>query len=78
MPYSEKEIETYLNDYFQSNREAIKERLAFLLKFHEDEDRLIPPDVWYCFEEARHTFMMGDYVASMILCAVTVDWTRET
>lgn len=73
MPYSERDIETYLNDYFQSNREAIKERLAFLQELHEDEDRLIPPDVWYCFEEARHTFMMGDYVTSTIMCAVTVE-----
>jgi hypothetical protein len=52
---------------------ADRDRLRFLLELHEDEDRLIPSDVWYCFEEARHTFMMGDFVASMIMCAVTVE-----
>lgn len=73
MQFTEKQIDEYLQEYFSSNSEAIKDRLRFLLELHEDEDRLIPPDVWHCFEEARHTFMMGDYVASMIMCAVTVE-----
>ena len=61
MQYTEKQIDEYLLAYIRSNSDAIKERLRFLLELHEDEDRLIPPDVWYCFEEARHTFMMGDF-----------------
>jgi len=73
MQYNEKQIDEYLQAYIRSNIDAIKDRLRFLLELHEDEDQLIPPDVWYCFEEARHTFMMGDYVASMIMCAVTVE-----
>lgn len=73
MKYTEKQLNEYLQEYIHSNYEAIKERLKFLLEQYEDEDRLIPTAVWYCFEEARHTFMMGDYVASIIMCAVTVE-----
>ncbi len=73
MPCAEKQSDEYVQAYFRSNSGAIKDRLRFLLELHEDEDRLISPDVWYCFEEARHTFMMGDYVACMIMCAVTVE-----
>jgi len=73
MPYSDSEIEKYLQDYFQSNKEAIKERLKFLTENYNEEDQLIPPDVWFCFEEARHTFFMGDYVACIIMCAVTIE-----
>jgi hypothetical protein len=60
-------------DYFQSKLEAIKERPALLLERYDEEDQLIPPDVWFCFEEARHTIMMGDFVACIIMCAVTVE-----
>lgn len=73
MKYNDEDIETYLQDYFQSNKEAIKERLAFLLEHYDEEDQIIPPDVWFCFEEARHTFMMGDFVACIIMCAVTIE-----
>ena len=73
MQYNYEDIETYLQDYFQSNKEAIKERLVFLLELYDDEDQLIPPDVWFCFEEARHTFLMGDFVSCIIMCAVTIE-----
>ena len=73
MQYTDDQINEYIQAYFRSNNDAIKDRLRYLLELHEDEERLIPLDVWYCFEEARHTFMMGDYVASMIMCAVTVE-----
>jgi len=73
MKCGDEDIEAYSKDYFQSNKEAIKERLAFLLELYEEEDQLIPPDVLYCFEEARHTFMMDDFVACIILCAVTIE-----
>jgi len=37
---------------------ADRDRLRFFLELHEDKDRRIPPDVWCCFEEAHHSFMM--------------------
>ena len=56
MPSTEKQIDECLQAYFSSNSDAIKNRLRFLLELHEDEDQLLLPDVWYCFEEARHTY----------------------
>ena len=44
MKCGDEDIEAYLQDYFQSNKEAIKERLAFLLELYDEEDQLIPPD----------------------------------
>ena len=75
MQYIEAQIDKYLADYIFSNREAIKSRLKFLLDSYDDEDQdyLSWPDVFYCFEEARHTFMMGDFVASIIMSAVTIE-----
>lgn len=75
MRYTQAEIDQYWNDYTQSNEKAVKERLHFLLDNYnpENEDYLSPPDVNYCFEEARHAFMVGDFVASIIMCAVTIE-----
>jgi len=75
MQYTKAQIDQYWADYVQSNEEAVKERLRFLLDNYnpENEDYLSPPDVHYCFEEARHAFMLGDFVASIIMCAVTIE-----
>lgn len=75
MQYNQAQIDQYRTDHVQSNEESIKERLRFLLDNYkpENEDYLSSPDVHYCFEEARHAFMMGDFVASIIMCAVTIE-----
>lgn len=75
MRYTQAQIDQYWADYVQNNEEAIKDRLRFLLDNYntKNEDYLSPPDVNYCFEEARHAFMMGDFVASIIMCAVTIE-----
>jgi len=75
MQYTQAQIDQYWTDYVQSNEESIKERLRFLLDNYkpENEDYLSSPDVHYCFEEARHAFMVGDFVASIIMCAVTIE-----
>jgi hypothetical protein len=74
MKYTEEQIEQYFSDYIASNKDAIKSRLRFLLDIWEQQaDQLITPDVWYCFEEARHAFMMGDFVASIIMSSVTME-----
>ena len=75
MQFSDTQIDEYIADYLQANIEIIKTRLLFLLEnYHpENRDYLCPPDINYCFEEARHTFMMGDFVASIIMCAVTIE-----
>ena len=75
MQYTQAQIDEYWADYVQSNEEVVKERLRFLLDNYnpENEDYLSPPDVNYCFEEARHAFMVGDFVASIIMCAVTTE-----
>jgi len=75
MQYTQAQINQYWADYVQSNEKAIKERLRFLLDNYnpENNDYLSPSDVYFCFEEARHAFMMGDFVASIIMCAVTIE-----
>ena len=74
MKYTEKQIEQYFSDYIDSNKDAIKSRLRFLLDiWKQQDDQLIATDVWYCFEEARHAFMMGDFVASIIMSSVTME-----
>jgi len=75
MQYTQAQIDQYWTDYVQSNEESIKERLCFLLDNYnpENEDYLSPPDVYYCFEEARHAFMVGDFVASIVMSAVTIE-----
>ena len=75
MQYTQSQIDQCLADYMQSNGDAIKERLCFLLDNYnpENDDYLSSPDIHYCFEEARHAFMMGDFVASIIMCAVTIE-----
>jgi len=75
MQYTQAQIDQYWTDYVQSNEEWIKERLCFLLDNYnpENEDYLSPPDVYYCFEEARHAFMVGDFVASIVMSAVTIE-----
>jgi len=75
MQYTQAQIDQYWADYMQNNEEAVKERLSFLLDNcnPENEDYLSPPDVHYCFEEASHAFMDGDFVASIIMCAVTIE-----
>lgn len=73
MQYTEKQIEQYLLDYLKVNKEGIKNRLRFLLENWKIEDQVISPDVYYCLEEAKHSFMMGDFVASIIMCAVTIE-----
>lgn len=73
MDYSEKEIDDYLQDYFSRNKEGIKVRIRFLLDNYVKQDYLFTPDSWFCFEETRHSFMMGDFVASIIMSAVTIE-----
>ena len=73
MQYTEEQIEQYINDYMLVNKEGIKSRLRFLLDNWKEKDQLLAPDVWYCLEEARHAFMMGDFIASIILSAVTIE-----
>lgn len=74
MKYTEEQIEQYFSDYIVSNKDAIKSRLRFLLDiWKQQDDQLIAPDVWYCFEEARHAFMMGNFVASIIMSSVTME-----
>jgi len=73
MKYTEEQIENYLREYIRSNKESIKKRLKFLLENYINEDQLISTDIWFFFEEARHSFMMGDYVASMIMCSATIE-----
>ncbi|HQG57889.1 MAG TPA: hypothetical protein PLX79_02835 [Candidatus Dojkabacteria bacterium] len=75
MHYTQAQIDQYWKDYIQSNEKELKERLRFLLDNYnpENKDYLSSPDVYYCFEEARHAFMMGDFVASIIMCAVTIE-----
>ncbi len=75
MQYTQAQIDQYWMDYVQNTEEAVKERLRFLLDNYnpENEDYLSPPDVHCCFEESHHAFMMGDFVASIIMCAVTIE-----
>lgn len=75
MHYTQAQIDQYWKDYIQSNEKELKERLRFLLDNYnpENKDYLSSPDVYYCFEEARHAFMMGDFVASIIMCAITIE-----
>jgi len=75
MQYTEKQIDEHIADYFLSNKETVKDRLRFLIDNYnpENEDYLSSPDVYYCFEESRHAFLMGDFVASIIMCAVTIE-----
>lgn len=75
MQYTQAQIDQYWADYVQSNEFSIKERLRFLLDNYnpDNDDYLSPPDVYYCFEEARHAFIMGNFVASIIMCAVTIE-----
>jgi len=65
--------ENYLDAYWRVNKKDIKRRLVFLLgEFEGMPDYAGPADIWYYFEEARHTFMMGDFIGSIILsvCAI--------
>ena len=75
MHYTQAQIDQYWKDYIQSNEKELKERLRFLLDNYnpENKDYLSSPEVYYCFEEARHAFMMGDFLASIIMCAVTIE-----
>ena len=75
MHYTQAQIDQYWKDYIQSNEKEVKERLRFLLDNYnpENEDYLSSPDVHSCFEEARHAFLVGDFVASIITCAVTIE-----
>lgn len=69
-----KQAQEYLNIYWDSNKDSIIDRLTFLIKeFDGLPDYLGPADIWYYFEEARHTFMMGDFIASIILSACTIE-----
>lgn len=69
-----KQVENYLKVYWNSNKNNIIERLNFLLKeFENMPDYVGPTDIWYYFEEARHTFMMGDFIASIIVSASTIE-----
>jgi len=64
----------YLDDYWVANKDNITPRLVFLLQKYENmPDYAGPSDIYYYFEEARHTFMMGDFVASIIMCACTIE-----
>ena len=56
MQYTEKQVDEFLQAYFRSNSDAIKDYLRFLMELHEDEDRIILPDIWYCFEATRHKY----------------------
>lgn len=60
MKYTKSQIDEYFSDYIKANEQAIKSRLEFLLEHYTEQDQVISPDVCYCFEEARHTYMMGD------------------
>lgn len=73
MKYTKTQIDEYFNDYIKENEQAIKSRLEFLLEYYTEQDQVISPDVWYCFEEARHTYMMGDFVACIIMCTVVIE-----
>lgn len=73
MKYTKSQIDEYFSDYMKANEQAIKSRLEFLLEHYTEQDQVISPDVWYCFEEARHTYMMGDFVACIIMCAVVIE-----
>ncbi len=69
-----KQAKDYLDIYWKTNKEYIEDRLIFLLKeFESTPDYAGPADIWYYFEEARHTFMMGDFVSSIILSACTIE-----
>jgi hypothetical protein len=73
MSYNKQQIDEYFRDYMQANEEEIKSRLEFLLDNFATQDQLLSADVLYCFEEARHTYMMGDFVACIIMCAVVIE-----
>ena len=75
MQYTQAQIDQYWTDYVKSNEDDVKNRLRFLLDNYnpENDDYLSAPDVHFCFEEARHAFLMGDFVASIIMCAVTIE-----
>ena len=73
MKYTKSQIDEYFSDYMKVNEQAIKSRLEFLLEQYTEQDQVVSPDVWYCFEEARHTFLMGDFVACIIMCAVVIE-----
>ena len=73
MKYTEEQIENLINDQFIQNKNEIKRRLRFLLDNYTEQDQVISPDVWYCFEEARHSFMIGNYISSIIMSAVTIE-----
>ena len=73
MKYTKSQIDEYFSDYMKANEQAIKSRLEFLIKHYKEQDQVISPDVYYCFEEAKHTYMMGDFVACIIMCAVVIE-----
>ncbi len=73
MKYTKTQIDEYFSDYIKANEQAIKSRLEFLLEHYTEQDQVISPDVYYCFKEARHTYMMGDFVACIIMCAVVLE-----
>ena len=73
MKYTKQQIDEYFREYITENEEEIKSRLEFLLKNYKEQDQVVSPDVSYCFEEVRHTYMMGDFVACIIMCAVVIE-----
>lgn len=76
MKYTTAQFDKYWADYVSTaNKKAIKSRLRFLIENYnpENDDYVSTPDVYYCFDEAKHTFMMGDFVACIIMCAVTLE-----
>jgi hypothetical protein len=70
----ERKYKESLQDYFKRNFDAICRRLKFLDKKAEDlSDFISPLDIIFCFEEAKHCFMMGDFTASIAMCAITIE-----
>lgn len=73
MKYTNKQIDEYFRKYIKENEKEIKSRLEYLIKNYTEQDQVISPDVYYCFEEAKHTYIMGDFVACIIMCAVVIE-----
>lgn len=71
---NEEVIRDRVKNYFENDLEDTVERLSFLLENFDDSVSFIGPhDVWFCFDEARHSFMVGNFVASISMCAITIE-----
>ncbi len=70
----EKNFIDYVKKHNAVNLKDCIKRLEFLVEnFNDSIDFIGPVDVWFCFEEARHSFMVGNFVATIVMCSITIE-----